>query len=157
MTPSPLPGAQSTRPVHLAPAANEVDLDIRIEEIEQRLMAREAWLRVTAESLAERTKQAVAPRPWVLPAVGAGVVLWLGWRWWHRREPARQVAHRALPPVTQPPAVEGLVSLPWAAMTSFAWPMVPIAWRGRVSPAAAAAIVSTVVSVARSLLRRRAR
>lgn len=156
MTPSPVAAVQHKHPSSMPAMAAAADLDTQIEQLEQRLVAREAWLRATAESLAHRTKLAVTPKPWVLPAVGAGVVLWLGWRWWHRQHPARQAVHRAAPPVREP-HVDGPVSLPWAAMTAFAWPMVPVAWRARVSPAAATAIASTVVSVASRLLRRRRR
>ena len=53
--------------------------------------------------------------------------------------------------------MDGLAGLPWAGLTSLGWPLVPVAWRGRLSPAAAAAVVSTVVSVAHRLLRRRGR
>ena len=71
-----------------------LDLDAQIEQIEQRLIARETWLRSTAEALAQRAQSAVTPRPWVLPVVGSVVVLWLGWRLWHRRDrcPQRQVS-----------------------------------------------------------------
>jgi len=157
MTQNPLPRAQSTR--SSAPAAvpvADLDLDTQIEQLEQRLVAREAWLRSTAESLAHRTQHAVTPKPWVLPVVGAGVVLWLGWRWWRRRDPARQVRVDATASVAVRRA-EGLTDLPWAGLTSLAWPLVPVTWRGRLSPAAAAAVVSTVISIARRLLHRRVR
>lgn len=156
MTPSPLPSVQDARSNASSIPVTAADLDTQIEQLEQRLVAREVWLRSTAESLARRTKLAVTPKPWVLPVVGAGVVLWLGWRWWHRRDSAR--------PVSVDPAalatgrrMDGLAGLPWAGLTSLGWPLVPVAWRGRLSPAAAAAVISTVVSVARRLLRRRGR
>jgi apolipoprotein D and lipocalin family protein len=133
-----------------------LDLDTRIEQVEQRLVAREAWLRSTAESLGQRTRIALTPSPWVLPAVGAGVVLWLGWRWWYRREPVPRVS------VNVPATVAGrhddaLADLPWAGLAAMGWPLMPAAWRGRVSPAAAAAVVSTVLSIGRRLFGRRRR
>ena len=156
MTPNQPPASQPRNPG--APTAPPVilDLDAQIEQVEQRLMAREAWIRSTAESLGHRAQVAVTPKPWLLPAVGAGVVLWLGWRWWHRREPARETRFE-VPTIAQARHSDGLVDLPWAGLTSLAWPMVPEAWRGRLSPAAAATVVSTVLSVARRLFRRRAR
>jgi hypothetical protein len=137
-------------------AATGADLDTQIEQIEQRLVAREAWLRATAESLAQRAQRAVTPPPWVLPAVGAGVVLWLGWRWWLRRGPARQASVHA-PANVEGRHVDSLADLPWAGLTALGWPLVPEPWRGRVSPAAAAAAVSTVLAIGRRLFHRRIR
>lgn len=157
MTPNQRPASQPMRPS--APTALPVigiDLDTQIEQLEQRLVAREAWLRSTAESLAQRAQLAVTPRPWVLPAVGVGVVLWLGWRWWHRRDSVRQVSV-GVPANVAGRHVDGLAGLPWAGLTALGWPLVPVAWRGRLSPAAAAAVVSTVLSIGRRLLHRRIR
>ena len=156
MKPSPLSTVQDARSNVSSMPVAAADLDTQIEQIEQRLIAREVWLRATAESLAHRTKLAVTPKPWVLPVVGAGVVLWLGWRWWHRRDSARHVRVDAAAPATGR-RMDGFAGLPWAGLTSLGWPLVPLAWRGRLSPAAAAAVVSTVLSVARRLLRRRVR
>lgn len=136
--------------------ATHLDLDQQIDRLERQLVAREAWIRDAASALTQRAQVAATPQPWLLPVLGAGVVLWLGWRWWHRAEPARPVV-QALPaaPEAQHPVSGGLVDLPWAGLTALAWPLVPLAWRTRISPAAAAAGVSTLLSVARRLLRRR--
>ena len=144
------PGAATAMPVV------DLDLDTQIAQLEQRLIAREAWLRSTAESLAQRAQFAVTPKPWVLPVVGVGVVLWLGWRWRHRREPTRRVSVE-VPANDAGRHAEGLVDLPWAALTAMAWPLMPVPWRERFSPAAAATVVSTVLSIGRRLLRRRGR
>lgn len=136
------------------PAAH-LDLDQQIDRLEQQLVAREAWIRTATGALTERAQVAATPQPWLLPVLGAGVVLWLGWRWWHRAEPARPDA-LTLPAAPQPqPPAGGLVDLPWAGLTALAWPLAPPAWRTRISPAAAAAGVSTLLSVARRLLHRR--
>jgi len=135
----------------------DVDLDTQIELVEQRLVAREAWLRSTAESLTQRAQHAATPKPWVLPVVGAAVVLWLGWRWWHRKRPALQGPAFVPATVEDRLQVGGLVDLPWAGLTSLGWPLLPASWRGRLSPAAGAAIVSTIMSIGRRLLRRRIR
>ena len=136
------------------PAAH-LDLDQQIDQLEQQLVAREAWIRSAASALTQRAQVAATPQPWLLPVLGAGVALWLGWRWRHRAGPARPVA-RALPAAPEAPQpAGGLVDLPWAGLTALAWPLAPQAWRGRISPAAAAAGVSTLLSVARRLLRRR--
>lgn len=153
MTPDPLPTSQPMRP-RAPTAVVGLDLDTQIEQVEQRLMAREAWLRSTADSLGQRTQIALTPRPWVLPVVGVGVVLWLGWRWWHRREPVPRVSVN-VPATVAERHDDGLADLPWAGLTAMGWPLLPAAWRGRVSPAAAAAVVSTVLSIGRRLFRRR--
>ena len=151
LSPRMPPGSTTALPVVV------VDLDTQIERVEQRLVAREAWLRYTAEALTQRAQHAVTPRSWVLPVVGAGVVLWLGWRWWHRKVPAPQA--RAMVPATVEDRlhVGGLADLPWAGLASLGWPLLPASWRGRLSPAGAAAIVSTLASIGRRLLRRRVR
>ena len=135
-----------------------LDLDAQIEQIEQRLIARETWLRSTAEALAQRAQSAVTPRPWVLPVVGSVVVLWLGWRLWHRRDrcPQRQVSVE----ISENGAgrqEDMLADLPGAGLTALVGPQTPVAWRERFSPAAAAAVVSTALSIGRRLLRRRSR
>lgn len=134
----------------------DLDLDAQIAHTEQRLIAREAWIRSTADSLSQRARVAATPQPWVWPVVGAGVVLWLGWRWWHRQPPAAP-ARAEVSAIASPQYGEGLADLPWAGLTSLGWPLAPLSWRERLSPAAAAAVVSTVLSIGRRLLRRRAR
>jgi len=124
MTPDTLPTSQPMHP-RAPTAVVGLDLDTQIEQLEQRLVAREAWLRSTAESLGQRTQIALTPRPWVLPVVGVGVVLWLGWRWWHRREPVPRVS------VDVPASVavrhdDGLADLPWAGLTAMGWPLMSL-------------------------------
>ena len=155
MTPNALPTSQPMRP-RAPTAVVGLDLDTQIEQLEQRLVAREAWLRSTAESLAQRAQLAVTPKPWVVPVAGVGVVLWLGWRWWHRRDPTPQVSV-GVPANVVERHVDGLADLPWAGLTAMGWPLIPAAWRGRASPAAAAAVVSTVLAIGRRLFRRRVR
>jgi TRAP-type C4-dicarboxylate transport system permease small subunit len=157
MTPDTPPAPQPMRPS--APTALPVvdlDLDTRIDQLEQRLVAREAWIRSTADSLRQSTRLAVTPRPWALPLVGAGMVVWLGWRWWHRRGPARP-ASVGVPATASGRHVPGRADLPWAGLMALAWPLVPASWRGRFSPAAAAAIVSTLLTIGRQLFRRSVR
>ena len=157
MTPKQLPASQPMRsgtPTALPVAG--LDLDTQIEQLEQRLVAREAWLQSAAESLAHRAQLAVTPKPWMLPVAGVGVVLWLGWRLWHRPEPTRRVSIDAPAKVAERP-IDGIADLPWAGLAALGWPLAPVAWRERLSPAAAATVVSTVLSIGRRLLRRRVR
>ena len=156
MTSNHAPGSQPTRP-RAQTKLVVADLDTQIEQLERRLIDREAWLQSTAESLVDRAKLAVTPKPWVLPMVGVGVVLWLGWRLWRRRDPERHVVRVNIPATVAEHHREGLVDLPWAGLTALGWPLVPVSWRERLSPAGAAAIVSSVLSIGRRLLRRRIR
>lgn len=157
MTSHHLPPFQTVRPSSPASVVRP-DLDAQIEQLEQRLIAREAWLRSTTGSLAQRAQRAVTPRPWILPVVGSGLVLWMGWRLWHRRDrdPEPQVS------VEVSANVAGrqdhvLTDLPWPGLTALVWPHTPLAWREHLSPAAAAAVVSTLLLIGRRLMRRRIR
>lgn len=142
-------------PTRLGPpvAVHIPDLDAQIEALEQRLVAREAWLRSAAESLTQRAQAAITPSSWVLPAVGAGTVFWLGWRWWRRRDPAPKVNVDVQANVSDRPFAP-LANLPWAGLTALVWPLAPAAWRARVSSAAAVTVVSTAVSIAQRLTHR---
>ena len=133
-----------------------LDLDAQIEQIEQRLVAREAWVRSTAQSLSQRAQRGVKSRSWWLPILGGGALLWLGWRWWHRRSPTPPVS-AALPVDAAVHRPDGLATLPWAGLVALGWPLLPMAWRRRFSPAAATAIVSTGLLIVRRLLGRRVR
>lgn len=157
LDPAAQQAARARRPSH-APAA-PLDLDAQIELLEQRLVAREAWVLSTSQALVQRAQQAVTPRSWWLPALGGPVALWLGWRWWRGRSPARpsRPSRPALPVDSAVPRADGLASLPWAGLVALAWPLLPSAWRTRVSPAAATAAVSSALVIARRLVGRRAR
>ena len=147
-----------TQPTHSrAPTPSPVvplDLETQIERLEQRLVARESWVRSSAQSLGERAKQGVTPSSWVLPVLGVGAVLWLGWRRWHRHNPALPVGS-TLPVNVAAHRVDRLADLPWAGLLELGWPLLPTAWRGRFSPAAATAATSALVSIARRLFGRR--
>lgn len=146
-----------------------LDLDAQIEATEQRLVAREAWLKASGEALTHRAQVALTPKRWVLPAVGAGVVLWLGWRLLRRQRSPRPVQHVPVDhhttlrfntdaketPVAVKPTAEKIADLPWAGLTAMAWPLAPAAWRERLSPAAAVTVVSTALSIGRRLFQRR--
>ncbi len=143
------------------PTDTKLDLDAQIEVLQQRLIAREAWLKTTVESLGQRAQSAITPKPWVLPVAGAGLVLWLGWRWWRHKEPVRQGPVEVHANNTHAHAdkhpVEKLADLPWVGLTALGWPLAPAAWRERLSPAGAVTVVSTAVSIGRLLFQRRDR
>lgn len=153
---TPLPLQRRTQSAEPA-----LDLQAQIEAVEQRLIAREAWLKATTESLTQRAQVALTPKPWVLPAAGAGLVLWLGWRWWHRKKsmsyaPADVYAngHAIIPAPAPKQAFERIADLPWAGLTALGWPLAPAAWRERLSPADAVNVVSAVLSLGRRLFQR---
>ena len=153
MTSNHWPASPARRP-NTPTVVDSADLDTQIEALEQRLVAREAWLRTTTESLTQRAQHALTPKPWVLPVVGVGAVLWLGWRWWHRQNTARPVRVEVHESPTGHP-VDKLADLPWAGLTALAWPLAPVAWRERLSPTAAVTVVSTALSIGRRLRQRR--
>lgn len=154
-----------------ADANPELDLDAQIDRVEQRLVAREAWVRATTAALAQRAQAAATLAPWLLPAAGGAAVLWLAWRWRRRPGPAHgpmarpQTQQRALPgsaagEVTGPGGrhiADGQANVPWAGLTTLAWLLAPAKWQQRMGPAAASTVVSTLLSVGRRLLRRRER
>jgi apolipoprotein D and lipocalin family protein len=133
-----------------------LDLDTQIGQLEQRLVAREAWVRSTALSLGRRAQHAVSPKSWLLPTVGGVAVLWLGWRWWLHRTPVPPV-RAALPVIAAAQGPDELAAVPWAGLVALGWPLLPAEWRARVSPAAATAAVSTGLLVLRRLVGRRVR
>ena len=145
------------RPQAPAPAAAvTLDLDAQIEQLEQQLVAREAWILATAASLGQRAQLAVTPRPGWLPALAGAAVLWLGWRWWHRPSPLLPM-RAALPVDAAVRHPDGPSHWPWGGLVALAWPLLPLAWRSRFSPAAATAAGSTVLVIVRRLVGRRAR
>lgn len=152
-----LGATQPTHPQRPSPSPQvPLDLDAQIEQLEQRLVAREAWVRSTAQSLGQRAQHGVKSRSWLLPILGGGALLWLGWRWWRRSTRTPPVS-TALPVDAAVHRPDGVAALPWAGLVALGWPLLPMAWRGRFSPAAATAAVSTGLLIVRWLVGRRVR
>ena len=157
MTPHEPGATQRTRPQRLPYSpAGPPDPDAQIKQVEQRLVAREAWVRYTAESLVQRAQQAVTPKSWVLPVLGGAAVLWLGWRWWHRHTRAAP-ASAALPVDAPSHHPDALAVMPLAGLVALGWPLLPATWRARFTPAAAKAAVSYGLLILRRLVGRRDR
>lgn len=129
--PTMLPAGESVR----------VPLETRIAAVEHRLIAREAALRETLQALQARVRGALRPRRWLVPSIaGLAVAGALGWLWAARRPPmpstatavqgaARAGGHRP------PPAI-------WASLLALVWPLLPLRWRSRISPATASTLVA---------------
>jgi apolipoprotein D and lipocalin family protein len=109
------------------------DLDARIRAAELRVIARDEQVRAQARALFERARGWLSARRLLLPLAGGAAALWLSRR--RAQTPMGRIdaAHR---PAQARPA------LPWTQLLALAWPLLPAAWRSRVSPATAAALAS---------------
>ena len=132
-----------------AEASPAGSIDDRIGAVEQRLIARERALGVQVASFGRRLRAATRPRRMVSPVLGVGVAALV--LWWLLRS-------RALPSIVSPgkarsvPARAGFAGMPWAHWLAMAWPLLPAAWRARISPTSAATLVSVGVPLAQRLL-----
>jgi hypothetical protein len=158
-----------------------VDLETRIAQAEERLLARDQRVRTSLVAVRQRAQRLW--QPWRLVyAVGGGLVALGGvWWLWRRRRGSGDAlagradgvtAHRASkldhflnlrssPRDLSLPRSNGVpAALPWFGFVGILWPLLPRAWRRRVSPAtvsAGLALVPLVIGVARALLTRRSR
>lgn len=129
------------------------DLEARIRQAEERLIAREENLHRRAAHLLGRTRSALSPRRLLAPLLGAGAAV--GVLWWAfrggRARPQPAVAGG------QPAGPLAHGEVPWVRMVGLAWPLLPVAWRSRISPGMATAVVSLGLPLMeRVLVRRRA-
>ncbi|HEU5297127.1 MAG TPA: lipocalin family protein [Burkholderiaceae bacterium] len=127
--------------------SGSASLDDRIRAVEQRLVAREQTLALRFDAFADRLRAATRPRRVLPPAVGIGVALFV-LLWLLRTRVPPPIAHAR----QGAPAAGGEGS--WAQWLALAWPLLPTAWRARVSPASAAALVSVGLPLAERLLTR---
>lgn len=128
------------------------DLDDRIRQAEERLIAREENLHRRVGQLLGRTKSAFSPQRLLAPVLGVGTAL--GMLWWtfrggraRPRPPAAAGGHAASP------LARGEV--PWVRLVGLAWPLLPLAWRSRVSPGVATAFVSLGLPLMERVIARR--
>jgi apolipoprotein D and lipocalin family protein len=116
------------------------DLDTRIMLVEQRLIAREQSLRRGIDAIGLRVRRAV--RPWcrALPAIGLtlGASL-LATLWWRRRPLGRGAAS---PGGRHAGDARHGAGIPWVHLVTLGWPLLPAAWRARISPATASTLVA---------------
>jgi hypothetical protein len=134
--------------------AEDGDLDARILRVEQRLIAREENLRRRWDATRQRVRRSWKPGRLLLP-LGLGVGLSLGLLGWLRRGRPAAPGAAAAPTPPQQAAASGPGGLPWLHLLGLAWPLTPVAWRQRVSPATLKLVLEVGLPLAETWLRAR--
>jgi apolipoprotein D and lipocalin family protein len=138
-------------PLPPMPHTDPADIDVRIVQAEQRLVARQARLRHGVTAFNRQLGEALQPCRLLRPALiaSAAVALMLLLR---RRAPRHAAAPGAVASAasaaTRPAVFALLAALPWPRVVGLAWPHVPERWRRGVS----LATVTDIVSLALPLL-----
>lgn len=135
--------------------AEDGDLDARILQAEQRLIAREENLHRRWAAARQRVQRRWKPGRLLLPlsiSVGLGVLGWL--RRGRRTAPAAPAASSTPNPPLQA-AASGPGGLPWLQLVGMVWPLLPATWRQRVSPATLNMLLNVGLPLAENLLRPR--
>jgi hypothetical protein len=135
--------------------ANEHDLDARIQQAEQRLIAREENLRRRASALGQRVADAWQPRKLVAPLLVVGGVTTLGWLWQRRPAAPAHAAPAAPRAAAQHDAGAGGGGGTWVHLLPLLWPLLPLAWRAQVPPSVHKMAVRMGVPLMELLLKRR--
>lgn len=128
------------------------DLEDLIRQAEERLIAREENLHRRVASLMGRTRGALRPRRLLAPLAGAAAGIGVLW-WTFRGGRARPLPPAAAGGRAASPLAQGEV--PWVRLVGLAWPLLPLAWRSRISPGLATAIVSLGLPLAERVIARR--
>ena len=136
-------------------------LENRILQAELRLIAREENLRRGISALGSRLRHAAQqPRRWAAPVLGGMAAL--GTVWWFMRGrrghgnnayPAMSAGGRSYSGTTarQSPGKPGN-QVPWVRFVAMAWPLLPQAWRNRVSPNTVTAVMTIGLPIAENML-----
>jgi len=134
-------------------------LEQRIEQVEQRLLARQQQLQHRWLALGQRVHQATEPRRLVVPAIGVVLSLLVG-GWLLRRLGARRAQHLPAPPAAGVAGAGGGWRLfdprAWMRGAVWLWPLLPLAWRARAGPGAASLFVALGLPWVEDLFKRRA-
>lgn len=138
MSTAPLPPlpASLTSAERLSPD----DLDARILQVEQRLIAREENLRRGLSAFSRRLGEATQPRRLLRPALIGGGALAALWLLRRRPKPAAGPAPRRAGY-----SASGMGGIPWVRLAGLAWPMLPQRWRRHVNPVFASTLVTVVL------------
>lgn len=132
------------------PHPDAADLDGRILQVEQRLIAREERLHRSIAGLTSRVRRVTQPGRWFLPVGGAvlgGVFFWL-----LRGRGGGAYSTSAVQTAASGQRRGSNAEAPWVSLLALAWPLLPARWRTRISPAAASALVAIGLPVAQGLL-----
>jgi apolipoprotein D and lipocalin family protein len=125
-------------------AAQEIDLDTRIERAERAVTERDRRVQRHAREVIARVEHGArrALGGGVIATVGALAAAWL--MPWRRRRVAAGHASGATPGVGS--------GVQWAALVPLLWPLLPPPWRRRVNPATLAMVAGVGVPLLRSLM-----
>lgn len=136
------------------PAPRDASIDDRIAAAERRLLAREAWLRQGLQTLNVQAREAVQPRRHAKSLLGlAAALAGLAW-WWMRRRGAHPPRLRAASAGPAPAPRHAGLGDAMLQMLPLALPLLPAAWRQRISPGAATALATVAVSLGQKLWQR---
>lgn len=121
------------------PSPDVGELDERIRQVEERLVAREQALGRRAGVLGQRLRLALQPKWLAVPLLGGAAAL-VAVGWWAARHTGRaawgQPAPGGPPPGPVPPAAHPW----WEHVISIGWPLLPRVWREQTGPAVAVAL-----------------
>jgi hypothetical protein len=149
----PLPPARTDLP--------QGTLDERIALAEQRLVAREQALRHGAQALLQRAQTATEPRRMLRPALYALGALALVWGIVRlirgRRDTAERPSTPAAPASTPAASASRFGEVPWVRAAALLWPLLPVAWRGRMGPDTASMLVAVSLPLVGLLFSKRMR
>lgn len=130
----------------------------RIHAVELRLITREEALWRRADALVGRARSEAAQRPWLLPALaGAAALAAVGGWWVARRFRAAPSANARTPAAGNASGQRAaLKDTRWVrafgAVAPFAWPLLPLSWRSRMSPRTAVALAGIGLPLVERLL-----
>jgi apolipoprotein D and lipocalin family protein len=134
------------------PPLEPLPLDERIRRAELRLIAREDTLRRRIDRLGHRLHEVTRPKRFIAPAIGGLVALLaIGLLLRGRGRPMAARSARAGGAID--PRAAGVRSdVPWVRLLGLAWPLLPAAWRSRVSPTTAATVLGIGLPVLERLV-----
>jgi apolipoprotein D and lipocalin family protein len=128
------------------PPLEPLPLDERIRRAELRLIAREDTLRRRIDRLGHRLHEVTRPKRFIAPAIGGLVALLaIGLLLRGRGRPMAARSARAGGAID--PRAAGVRSdVPWVRLLGLAWPLLPAAWRSRVSPTIGLPVLERLVA-----------
>jgi apolipoprotein D and lipocalin family protein len=117
------------------------NLDADILAAERRVVEADQRLRTRVHAVSERVRRPALPRGSLMAALALATIGVFGWALTRRRGPRADMAAMSRRDGSHQQA-RTPTTLPWTQLLALAWPLVPAAWRARVSPATAAGLAS---------------